>query len=156
MKIDSKPSFLPLVDIFFSIIGIFLIVLTFNTIIKKTINLNPTQTDVVILCERPFKYNIYSKNIPMGNSVAMNNIENELVNLRIKYVNKIRIIAAFRGNTFPEKKYLETVIRKQSITKREKQKLVGLDIMWWPLSSNENELPPMVKWWQKSNPNGIK
>lgn len=142
-------SLLPMVDILFAAVGIFLILVTVLSTVKTREPAAPEQPDMVLVCFPGGMLQLFSPDHPSGVLMPLEELQSVLG----RHLNRLamtRIVCAFSGDAFREQSNLQAALNKMRKKVFQGDNIgegTNIDYIWWPLPANDpSEIPVVVQW----------
>ena len=153
-KIVQAPL-LPLVDVLFSSIGIFLILISFNAITRVPVPQAQTQAeqpDAVMFCLHEDQFILHTQEEPEGIQFQTPDLTPVLDNLTKGRRDGLSLLVAFHRDSFREKESAMAAIRrlkKASAGSIPPEDWIVVEASLWPLSDNMDNPPPVIDVWKR-------
>ena len=144
----SGMSLMPMVDILFAAVGIFVLVTALNIITKQKGSLPPAPPDAVILCNNNVSLTYISPDELAGLTFTSDDLDVFLLEQLKNRIKPIYIVIAF--NSFGIESYHKVVslIEKIKLNQNSNNKLASIVSMRWPLNDEPSSVPDIVELWR--------
>jgi hypothetical protein len=144
----SRPPLMSLVDILFSAVGIFLIFISLNAVVRARVDRSPHQADAVIVCHPEDRFKLYTIEKPLGIELEKSRIQGDLKTLLSNLNRNMALMIAFGSESFPQVDHVEEQVAELNEPpngKMENGRQKGIKVMYWPLSDKDSEVAPLMR-----------
>ncbi|MDM8561184.1 hypothetical protein [Candidatus Parabeggiatoa sp. HSG14] len=150
---DEGVNFLPFLDILFSTMGIFLIIIFLHEYLSNIPEPNTQKIDVLIVCLPNDKYEWFGADYDESVELGISEVKENLTTLAKKLKSNPHILAAFTKEGIESRKSLKELfdnLSKDTDTSPKGVERMTVQPFWWPLNYSDNSYSALIEQWNSS------
>lgn len=151
---EEGVNFLPFLDILFSTMGIFLIIIFLHEHLSNIPEPNTQKIDVLIVCLPNEKYEWFGADSDESVELGISGVKENLTILAKKLKSNPYILAAFTKEGIKSQNSLKELfnnLSKDTDAKQNGIERMTIQPFWWPLNYSDNSYSALLEQWYSSS-----